>query len=969
MNLRYAKFVGFVNRNSQTICGSSFASMSISPLLLEILPKARVKTRRIDRYAYASDASHFYLLPAAVVQPVCVEEIQNLFAFSHQHQINLTFRAGGTSLSGQGVTDGLLVDLSNYWRKVQPETGGLRVRVEPAAVGAHVNLALKKYGRKIGPDPASINAAMMGGILSNNSSGMCCGVVNNSYHTLKYLTFVLPNGMVFNTEKAEDYARFETDAADIFEGISQLRDEVRKNSALTERIRKKYRQKNTVGYSMNAFLDFEHPLDVLAHLIIGGEGTLAFIAEAVLNTVPDLPYKYTGMLYFESPETACNAIFDLKNTGAAALEFMDRASLRSVEEMPGVPAFLKTLPAKASAILCEFQEADESALLERYEKAAPVFDSLPLFFAPNFTQDAAEQALMWKIRKGMYPSVAGMRAKGTSALLEDFTFPVERLGEAVVDVQRLFEKHNYENGIVFGHAKDGNLHFVVSQSYAAPEDIDHYQKFNDELFDLVLNKYDGALKGEHSSGRAVSAFIEKEWGTDAYQIMKRLKKLIDPANLLNPGIVITEDKLTHIHNLKVMPVVEEEVDRCIECGFCESVCPSRDLTMTPRRRIGVRRAMKRLETAGDTATREALLKDYYFDGMETCAVDGMCATVCPVEINTGDLIKRLRRENHSAFQNKLARRTAKNFKLLEGSARLALKTGFALNRLFGKNFMKNLTSAGRRVFPAFPLWSNFMSRPPRSLKNIQPAENNSDSLPKTDRSAIVYFPSCITRMMGGEALDLFLRVCKKAGLSVIVPDIIGGTCCGQIFSSKGFAEAYRLTANQAIEKLWPHTDEGRIPLVMDATSCTQTLKTCRNYLTDENRTRFDKMSFLDVIDFAADFLLPNLKISKPKEKIVFHPVCSVYKMGTLGKLQIIGRACARQADIPVFAGCCGMAGDRGFYYPQLTQAATKNEAVEVKQTPYDGYYSTSKTCEMALSEAVGENYESILKLLDEVAGA
>ncbi|MDQ4123893.1 MAG: FAD-binding oxidoreductase [Acidobacteriota bacterium] len=927
--------------------------------LLEILPKERVKTRLIDRYAYAADASHFYLVPEAVVQPRSIEEVQKLFAFSHQNKINLTFRAGGTSLSGQGVTDGILVDLSNHWRKVKPENDGLTVRVEPGVIGAHVNLALKKYGRKIGPDPASINAAMMGGMLSNNSSGMCCGVINNSYHTLKYLTFVLPNGQVFNTEKPEDYTRFEREATEIAEALRSLKSEVLKNAALVERIRKKYRQKNTVGYSMNAFLDFEHPLDILAHLIIGGEGTLAFIAEAVLNTVPDFPYKMTGMLYFESPEAACGAIADLKDTGAEALEFMDRASLQSIEDMPGVPAFYKTLLPKASAILCEFQETTEERLLEKYEKAKPLFDSLPLLFEPDFTEDAVEQALLWKIRKGMYPSVAGMRAKGTSALLEDFTFPVERLGESVVDVQMLFEKHNYKNGIIFGHAKDGNLHFVVSQSYATEADIKNYQKFNDDLFDLVLNKYDGSLKGEHSSGRAVSAFIEKEWGADAYQIMRKLKNLIDPQNLLNPGIIITEDKLTHVHNLKVMPIVEEEVDRCIECGFCESVCPSRDYTTTPRRRIVVRRAMKRLEKAGDVATRKALLNDYYFDGMETCAVDGMCSTVCPVGINTGDLIKHLRHENHSPFQNKMALRAAKNFKLLERSTRFALKTGFLLNRFFGKNFMKNLTSAGKKVFPAMPLWSNFIGQPPK-LKNIKNTEN-------TNHSKIIYFPSCVSRMMGGDDFNSFLSVCRKADISVLIPESISELCCGQIFSSKGFADAFDLTVNQTIEKLWQISDEGKIPVVTDVTSCTYTLKTCRAHLSDENKAHFDKISFLDVIDFAADGLLSNLKISKPKERIVFHPVCSAHKLGTIGKLQTIGRMCAKEAEVPVTAGCCGMAGDRGFYYPQLTQEATKTEAAEVRQRNYDGYYSTSKTCEIALSEAVGENYESILKLLDEVS--
>jgi len=926
--------------------------------LRNILPENRIKARLIDRYAYASDASHFYLIPRAVVQPISIEEIQKIFEFSKREQIHLTFRAAGTSLSGQAVTDGILVDLSNYWRKVVPENEGATVRVEPAVIGANVNHALKQYGRKIGPDPASINAAMMGGILSNNSSGMCCGVVQNSYHTLKSMTFVLPNGLVFNSELPGDYDRFEREATDIAEELRSLRNEILNNSELVQRIRKKYRQKNTVGYCMNAFIDFEHPLDILTHVIVGGEGTLAFIAEAVLNTVPDLPYKITGMLYFEDPVIACNTISALKSTGAEALEFMDRASLRSVENMAGVPNLLKDLPANGSSILCEFQESTLESLLGKFEKARPVMEDLPLLFPPYFTRDAKEQAVMWKIRKGMYPSVAGMRARGTSALMEDFTFPVERLGEAVLDVQYLFDKYNYENGIIFGHAKDGNLHFVISQSFFSKEDVDHYHKFNDDLFDLILNKYDGALKAEHSSGRAVSAFIEKEWGPEAYQVMKRLKNVVDPANLLNPGIVITEDKLTHVHNLKVMPTVEEEVDKCIECGFCEQSCPSRDLTLTPRRRIGVRRAMKRLEEAGDTATRKILLKEFNYDGINTCAVDGMCATNCPVDINTGDLIKRLRKENHSTFQNKMATWVARHFYLFERSSAFALKSGFFLNRVFGPNFMKRFTSGVKELLPSMPVWSNHLRKPGRKVKSLLTGQSN---------QKVVYFSSCISRIMGDENPDLFLSVCRKANVDVIVPPDIQGTCCGQIFSSKGFTNAFHFTANETISKLWQSSDAGKIPIVLDVTSCTQTFNSCRNYLTEENRAKFENMQIVDVIDFAAQTILPRLNITKPKEAIVFHPVCSVFKMGSLAQLQSIGKACANRSDIPFFSRCCGMAGDRGFYYPQLTASATKIESNEVRTTAYDGYYSSSRTCEMTLSAAVGQEYHSILKLLDEVS--
>ncbi len=930
--------------------------------LVKILPADRIKSRLIDRYAFASDASHFYLVPKLILQPVTMEEVRGIFEFSHKHQEKITFRAAGTSFSGQGVTDGILVDLSNHWRKVVPEQSGKMVRVQPGVIGAHVNIALKRYGRKIGPDPASINSCMMGGILSNNSSGMCCGVVNNSYHTLKYLTFVLPNGQIFNTENPEDYQRFEKDASTIYQGLLQLRELVRSDEALVNRIRKKYLQKNTVGYCMNAFLDFEHPLDILTHVIIGGEGTLAFIAEAVLNTIPDLPYKMTGMLYFESPEIACNVINELKSTGAEALEFMDRASLRSVEDMPGVPEFLKTLPPQASAILCEFQETTDSALLEKYANAQPVFSRLPLIREPEFTQDTDRQALLWKIRKGMYPSVAGMRAKGTSALLEDFTLPVERLGEAVVDIQHLFEKYRYENGIIFGHAKDGNLHFAVSQSFLTQADIDHYEKFNDELFELILDKYDGALKGEHSTGRAVSAFVEKEWGPDAYRIMKKLKELIDPANLLNPGIVITEDKLTHIHHLKMMPIVEEEVDRCIECGFCENNCPSRDYTLTPRRRIGVRRAIKRLEMSGDLATRNTLLKEYEFDGMETCAVDGMCALTCPVDINTGDLIKRLRRENHSSFQNKMALSLARNFTMVEGIAKFALNTGFIFNRIFGKGFMRKLTSGLRKVSGGIPRWSNFLERPANAQGLL-----SINHIPNFDSPEVLYFSACINRMMGGDTYMTFASLCHKARIGIVTTKSVNTSCCGQIFSSKGFAAAHEYTVNTTIEKLYKDSKEGSIPVVLDVTSCTQTLINCRPYLTAENKYRFDKLKILDIIDFIADLAIPRLTITKQKDRIVFHPVCSIHKMGTMGKLKSIGYACAKQADIPIFSGCCGMAGDRGFFYPELTASATKKESAEVSQITYDGYYSTSKTCELAMSEATQEKYQSLFTLLDEVS--
>jgi D-lactate dehydrogenase len=727
------------------------------------------------------------------------------------------------------------------------------------------------------------------------------------------------------------------------------------------RIRKKYELKNTVGYSINAFIDYEHPLDILTHLLIGAEGSLAFIAEAILETLPDLAFKATTILYFETPLIACNAIKGLKSTGAAALELMDRAALRSIENHPSAPVNIKGLPIQATGILCEYQASTTEELNAQLEGARSVLESLTTILPFQFTSNPELQASFWKLRKGMYPSVAAAREKGSTVLLEDIAFPVEVLGEAVLDVQALMLKYGFVNGIIFGHAKEGNLHFIISQTLNQQSEIEAYENFAKDLAILVLEKYQGSLKAEHGTGRQIAPFIEDEWGTEAYEIMKQLKLLLDPYQLLNPGVIINADKDCHIKNLKTLPIVEEEVDKCIECGYCEHRCPSREFTLTPRRRIVVRRALQRLAKEKDKTNYDQLLKEYQFDGLDTCAVDGLCALECPVDINTGDLVKRLRRESHSNSANAIALMVSKHFSTVESLVKIALKTGNLTNRLLGKQAMPNITKSIRRIVPDFPLWTNEITGPIY------------DTAHEIENPAAIFFNACISRMMGADkestesTVDIAVRISKRAGINLFVPKDLSGTCCGQIFSSKGFTEAYRYTVNQTIEKLWNFTQEGNLPIVMDTTSCTNSLLSSRPYLSIQNQERFDKMQILDIIDFIADTILPRLSITKPKNKIVFHPVCSSYKMNLLGKMKIIGKACARHADFPVNAGCCGMAGDRGFYYPGLTAAATRKEAEEVMTVEYDGYYSSGKTCEMSISKTVAKNYRSILYLMDEVS--
>lgn len=937
---------------------------SLRQALEAIVGPDRVLDRPVERVAFAADAGFYRLIPQAVVFAQSVAEVQGLFRFSHQSGLPITFRAAGTSLSGQAISDGLLVEVARHWRTVEVLDGGARIRVQPGVIGAHVNLALRRHRAKMGPDPASISTCTVGGILSNNSSGMCCGVTQNAYHTLDSLTFVLPSGTVIDTADPDADAQFRAQEPALAEGLLELQREIQAQPLLSERIRSKYKLKNTTGYSLNAFVDYQRPVDIFRNLLVGSEGTLAFIAQAVLRTVPDLPVKVTGFLLFPDLHAACRAIVPLRDAGAAALELLDRASLRSVETQPGIPPGIKALPEGAAALLVEFQGPDEAVRAELERRALAACAALDLLEPAGFTHDPVQQALYWKIRAGTFPSVGSVRARGTTVIIEDVAFPIERLADAAVALGELFRKHHYPEAILFGHAKDGNLHFVITQSFNDQAAVDQYAAFIDDVVHLVVHQYGGALKAEHGTGRNMAPFVEAEWGPEAKAIMERLKALADPRGLLNPGVILNPDPRAHLAHLKAMPAVEAEVDKCIECGYCEPKCPSRELTLSPRQRIVVRREVTRLGLTGEDPALKAALQDAYpYMAVDTCAADGLCATACPVSIDTGALIKHLRRTGHSARANAAALKVARHLRQAEPLLRLGLRSGHLVQRLFGPGAMIALTRLLRAVAgTATHQWSPEMPRPAKAKLPVTQAAG----------AEAIYFPACISRMMGalpGEPDELSLpealvALARRAGVGLHIPDDPRGVCCGVPFSSKGYAEAHAHSVNQAVARFWDWSREGRLPVVMDTSPCTYGMLGCRPYLTPENQARFDRLRIVDAVAFAHDTLLPRLTIQRKLDRVVLHPVCSLTKMNLTPKLEAIAKACAGEVVIPRDAGCCGFAGDRGFLVPELTASATRHEAEEVCAGRFDGAFSSSRTCEIGMTRATGRIYRSFLFMLE-----
>jgi D-lactate dehydrogenase len=928
--------------------------------LEQLLGADRVLGRASDIVRYASDASPYRLLPQAVVMARDASDVAKTLAYGRRSGTPVVFRAGGTSLNGQGQSDGILVDVRRHFGGVAVEEDGTRARVKPGTILGHANRVLAPHGRKLGPDPASTEIATVGGVIANNSGGMRCGTVHDSYSTVRSMTFVLPSGTTIDTAAPGAAERFAAEEPELAAGLAAIRDEIRADAELSERIRRKFAIKNTTGYRLCAFLDADEPLEIFRRLLVGSEGTLAFVAEAVFETVSLPARTTTAWVHFPGVDAAIAPVRDLVDSGATAVELMVAPALITAAwNMVGAPEEWKELPPESAVLLVEYGAATEAELDAYVARAGEILAGHETIRPIGFTRDAEEIELAWRVREGLHGLVGRLRLPGTALIVEDVCVPPERIAEGARDLQALLGEHGFLPGVA-GHASAGNLHFMLTPDFAKQEDLDRYESFMSKLVETIVDEYDGSLKAEHGTGINMAPYVEREWGARATELMWRVKQLADPGGVLAPGVVLNRDPGAHLRNLKTTPEIEESATTCVECGFCEPVCPSRDLTTTPRQRIVLRREMARQPEG--SPLRKALLEEYEYDGLETCAADGSCRLACPLGIDTGALVKGLREEQHGERAESLALAAAKRWGAAEKASRAALRVGAPLARRAKRG--KGLPAAA------------------------------SGKLPATSRAgaAAVYVPSCTNRIFGraraadgatasgpGSLAEALVDVSRRAGLPVWIPneshhvfheadgkrDELAGTCCGLPWSSKGFGAAHRHKANEMVERLWRWSGGGELPVVIDAASCTHAAaEPGEGVLSEENAARLAELEILDSVAWAHDRLLPKLEIARKVGSATVHPTCATRQMGLAPRLRSLAKALAEDVYVPPSATCCGFAGDRGISHPELTAAATAPQVAELAGRRFDACLSSNRTCEIGLSRATGEPYESLVFLLE-----
>ena len=987
----------------------------------KFVPSDRIYTDELRTLGWGTDASFYRQIPKVVVRSEGEEQMAKIIRACNQFHLPFTFRAAGTSLSGQSVSDSVLIVAGKHWERYEIGPDQETIRLQPGIVGARVNELLKPYGRVFPPDPASIGSAMVGGIVINNASGMNCGVHANSDRMMISARLILTDGTVVDTGDEKSKELFRKSHPEFIKKIEDLRDRVRADQELADRIRLKYSIKNVTGLNIRPLLAYDDPFDIMAHCMVGSEGTLAFLSEVTMKTLHDYPFKASAMVYFMTMKESCEAVVAMKKLKAGeedlkmsaenlmvkSAEMLDYKSLSSVDDpvylqyqkdvdagkIPGVePGDYHNL----TAILTETKAVTHEQLLEKIDKIKECLSQFSLYIPAEFTEDPAVYGKYWAIRSGIFPSVGGTRPVGTSCLIEDVAFHIEDLPEATVKLQKLIADHGYSDACIYGHAFEGNYHFILNQSFKSESEVKRYEEMMRDVARLVVEEYDGSLKAEHGTGRNMAPFVKYEWRDKAYEVMKEPKAIFDPDGLLNQGVIFNDDPECFIKCLKPLPVLDFDFDKvpdggkylmdpslstaretieqvkrankCIECGFCEVNCMSCGLTLSSRMRIAVQREIRELESTGADPERAARLrKQYKYYGDQTCATDGLCSTSCPMKINTGELTHLIRQMdmNNNKLGYKVGEFAANHMAGIKSGLRVVLDVAHLGHVTLGPTLMTSICRGMNKM--GMPLWTTAMPK-----KHRQPKKSDltqfiiQKSIPKHEEEhsplKVVYFPSCINQTMGQskrdgkihDLVDEVIQLMAKAGYEVIFPEGMEKMCCGQIWESKGMLDIADRKSAELEEALWQASEQGKYPVLCAQSPCLHRMKKVMK-----------KMKLYEPAEFIMEYLVPRLDFHPIDRHIALHLTCSTRQMGVDKDMIALAKLCSTNVFLPEGVGCCGFAGDRGFTFPELNKYGLRKLRPQIEKNHIEVGYSNSRTCEIGLETNTGIPYMSIVYLVNE----
>ncbi|HXZ24769.1 MAG TPA: FAD-binding and (Fe-S)-binding domain-containing protein [Nitrospiria bacterium] len=726
--------------------------------------------------AYSADASIYTLTPRAVVLAESADDVAAALAVARERGAPITARSGGTNLTGSAIGEGIILDCSRMRRLLTVDAGRRLARVEPGIVYAELNRELAASGLQFAPDPSSGEMCKLGGMVANNSAGprtLKYGAVKDNLVSLEVM---LADGSRIT---ARSYRLDEPELARLKEaqpwvaGLVRLVREHRADIVA----RRPTVSKNSSGYNLFALSDGldEGRLD-LHQLFIGSEGTLGVTLEATLALVPRPAQTVTALLFFERMDEVGHAVNELLALAPSALEMLDGYTL----DLIGRPAY--RIPASSQAmLLAEFDEGDpalrESALAGlsgRYRLSEP----------PRIATEPQAQADLWAARKAIYPTLYRYDAKKKPInFADDVVVTADRLPDLIDYLRRLFAGRGVAVA-VYGHIGNGNAHLNPLLDLNDPADVETMAAMAREIHSTVIERFGGSICGEHGDGRVRAGFVRAYYGDALYRLFEEVKRLIDPAGLLNPGVKLSDAPLTaHLDR-------ERLTTPCASCGKCNAVCPVYDVE---REESNAARGWYRILTS----------PDYSYEAssrvVEACLNCKSCRTVCPAGIDVSEAVleRRAERPNRTAgrifwwldhpglFEPAV--------KLLGWSQPLwDHPAGRRLIDLVTRPWLRGLGPEAR-LSPeiALPRFARRLLR-----ERHRPLTEEGGASPS--RGSIAYFHGCAANYFQDGVGDAVIRLLRKTGATVVLPR---QRCSGTPIETYGHRELVRRYARENLDSL------------------------------------------------------------------------------------------------------------------------------------------------------------------------
>ncbi len=933
------------------------------------------------RAAFSTDASIYQIIPLCVVAPKNEDDVAIVVRYAYRNNIPVVARGAGSGLAGESLTSGIMLDTTRYMNKIiGASTDVSTVVCQPGVVLDEVNSFLAKFGKKIGPDPSSSNRATAGGVVANNATGS---------HSLKYgyiaqyvekIKAVLADGTAAEfVNNVELNSRPQGLGLTISQKCFEL---LNSNASIIEKAQPKTKRSHS-GYNIAEIVQ-GNKID-MAKLLAGSEGTLAVFTEITLRTVDAEQVKAVVQFEFDSLEKTAKAVPLIVNCGADACELMDSRLIKIARD--AFEQYRNILnPVSAASLLVEHSGQTVPEVKDKIGKTILAVSSLA--FNKTTIFEPAVQKRLWKCRKDAVPLLSRVKGlKQPVAFVEDVSVENTRLADYVRGLEKIGRKYEVDMAY-YGHAGDGELHIRPYLDLSKPDDVKKMTQIADEVFSLAWS-LGGSISGEHADGLVRAAFIRKQFGNEYYEILRQIKKIFDPSNILNPGKIISDRTDIMTQDLRGKnKIIDERVKtklnfkpdefkfelvQCSGCGVCRSneeglrMCPvfraTGDEMFSSRARANLLSAW-----AKGILTEQDLESKKFREILATCLNCRACVIDCPSGVDVPKMMMEVRTK---LTKSRTAKILASNRYMSMLASAFAPLSNIFMSLAPARWIMQILTGIDkRRKMPKFG-FSTFIRKANKYLAEQPKLQNPVDK--------VAYFTDTFVNYNDHELGFAVIKFLRFNNIDVTIPKQrpapLPAIVYGDIKTSKKDLEYNVQSLSEAVRQGYK--------IVCSEPSAALCLKEDLRFFIDSSEAKMVSENTYELFEYLKNLMNQNKldsclrgNDSSPFRRrlngnvFVHHTPCHLLALGdkptSIKVLKELAGIDVKELD----GGCCGIAGTFGMQKKnyELSMQIGRKLAEKIEKSGADVVLTECSTCKMQIEHITGKKVEHPIKILAKACG-